>query len=81
MSEVKSLPLREEVPKELTWDLSVIYENDEKWEEDFKSTQEKIGELKELKGTLGDEQNHFLMLSSQYLTYQEKSVLSMYMLI
>ena len=52
MSEVKSLPLREEVPKELTWDLSVIYENDEKWEEDFKSTQEKIGELKELKGTL-----------------------------
>lgn len=60
MSEVKSLPLREEVPKELTWDLSVIYENDEKWEDDFKSTQEKIGEIKELQGTLGDGAEPFL---------------------
>lgn len=60
MSEVKSLPLREEVPNELTWDLSVIYENDEKWEEEYKATQEKIGEIKDLQGTLVNGAGPFL---------------------
>jgi oligoendopeptidase F len=36
----KPLPKREEVPVELTWDLSVVYEKDELWESDFKRVEE-----------------------------------------
>ena len=36
MSEVKSLPKREEFSKELTWDLTVIFKSDQEWENAIK---------------------------------------------
>lgn len=60
MTEVKTLPLREELPNDLTWDLSVIYKTDEKWEEDYKATQDKISEITEYKGTLTKGSDVFL---------------------
>lgn len=72
MSEVKSLPARNEVPTELTWDLSVIYESDEKWEEDFNQTQEKIEEVKEFQGKLGEGAKTFLEALEAILNLSRK---------
>src|SRR4028119_2178794 len=53
----KPLPKREEVPLELTWDLSVVYEKDELWESDFQRVEEMSGPLQELQGKLNDASN------------------------
>ncbi|HEX8234625.1 MAG TPA: oligoendopeptidase F [Abditibacteriaceae bacterium] len=50
----KPLPKRNEVPTELTWDLSVVYEKDELWESDFKRVEEMTAPLQELQGKLSD---------------------------
>ncbi|WP_026690169.1 oligoendopeptidase F [Alteribacter aurantiacus] len=49
-----ALPKRDEIPKELTWDLEDIFETDDKWEEAFKELKELIPTIKEFKGKLGD---------------------------
>jgi oligoendopeptidase F len=53
----KPLPKRDEVPVELTWDLSVVYEKDELWESDFKRVEEMSEPLQELQGKLNDASN------------------------
>lgn len=72
MSEVKSLPLRENLSSELTWDLSVIYKTDDKWEEDFNLTQEKISEIKGYKGSLNDGADVFLKALETMLNLSRK---------
>ncbi|MCC5895135.1 MAG: oligoendopeptidase F [Alkalibacterium sp.] len=72
MSEVKTLPLREELSKELTWDLSVIYKSDESWEDDFKSTQEKISDIKAFKGKLNNGADVFLNALESMLDLSRK---------
>lgn len=54
MSDVKKLPTRDEVPKDLTWDLTRIYESDEAFEEAFKAVSKNIESLKDYQGTLGE---------------------------
>lgn len=39
MSKTQELPLRKEVPEELTWDLTTIYSSDEGFEADFAEVQ------------------------------------------
>lgn len=41
MAEVKQLPKREEVPVELTWDLTKIYATDTDFEADFAKVKKK----------------------------------------
>lgn len=60
MSEVKTLPKREEVSKELTWDLTVIFKSDAEWEEAIKKTEQKVQSISDLKGTLGNGSGAFL---------------------
>ncbi|WP_080146146.1 oligoendopeptidase F [Marinilactibacillus piezotolerans] len=60
MSEVKTLPKREEVSKELTWDLTVIFKSDAEWEEAIKKTEQKVKSISDLKGTLGNGSGAFL---------------------
>lgn len=72
MTEVKTLPLREELSNELTWDLSVIYKSDEKWEEDFKLTQENISEIVNYKGTLNNGSDVFLKALESMLDLSRK---------
>lgn len=49
------LPKRQEVPKEHTWNLESIYQNDEQWEQDFKKIEAVIPQLAQLSGTLGED--------------------------
>ena len=46
----KKVLTREEVPVELTWDLSVIYSSDEAWEEEFKKIEKQVPEIENYKG-------------------------------
>ena len=45
MKKTKKLPLREELPKEKTWDLTLIFESDEEWEEAYEKAERKIKSL------------------------------------
>ncbi|MBS4761608.1 oligoendopeptidase F [Carnobacteriaceae bacterium zg-ZUI252] len=49
---------RDEVPVELTWDLSSIFESDEKQQEAVKQAVSRIPELVALKGTLSESADH-----------------------
>lgn len=53
MSE-QTLPLRQEVPEHLTWDLTTIYKSDEEWESAFKEIQQLVTESGQYQGKLGE---------------------------
>lgn len=53
MSEAKQLPKRQEVPVELTWDLTKIFVDDAAFEEKFQSLSNELSEVHSIKGTLG----------------------------
>ncbi|CAM3999871.1 oligoendopeptidase F [Catellicoccus marimammalium] len=50
----KKLPKRSEIEEKWTWDLSRIFKNEEELEEAFSQLDEKIAEVSQGKGTLGD---------------------------
>lgn len=52
MAEVKKLPKRSEVPVELTWDLSLIFKNDEEFEESFAQIEQQAQNFAQFQGTL-----------------------------
>lgn len=52
LSKTNALPLREEVPENLTWDLTTIYPNDEAWEQAFTDLQKITEESEQFKGRL-----------------------------
>jgi oligoendopeptidase F len=47
-----ALPKRDELPVELTWDLSLIYQNQNDWETDFERVEKQIAELAAFAQTL-----------------------------
>lgn len=60
MSETKQLPLRSEVPEELTWDLSVIFKDDESFEEAFTTLHDCLKDVHNYQGTLANGPTAFL---------------------
>ena len=56
----QQLPLREEVPVELTWDLTTIFKNDEEFEQAFNKLQAELPEVEAFKGTLNQGPKVFL---------------------
>lgn len=60
MSKTNSLPNREEVSEELTWDLTVIFKSDKEWEDKIKETEQKVKEISQLQGTLSNGAKAFL---------------------
>lgn len=50
----KEIPKREEVPKELTWELETIFASDELWEEEFGKLSTDIPKIKEFQNKLGE---------------------------
>lgn len=54
MSKMKELPRREELPEELTWDLTSIYESDQAFEESFSDLEDALPSLTSYEGTLAD---------------------------
>ena len=51
---MKKIPERKEIPVELTWDLTKMYQNDADFEADFAKVMPMCGELEKLKGHLLD---------------------------
>lgn len=49
----KTLPKREEIPVEKTWDLQAIYANDGEWEREFNAIKDLLPKIKEYQGKLG----------------------------
>lgn len=60
--EASTLKTREEVPKELTWDLEAIFETDEKWEEEYKQLAEDIPKINEYQGKVTESADTLLEL-------------------
>jgi oligoendopeptidase F len=54
MADTKSLPKRDEVKTELTWDLTTIFESDEKWEEVYKEAEGQVENVKSFEGRLSE---------------------------
>src|SRR5690625_779338 len=50
----KELKSRNEIPKELTWDLEAIFETDELWEDELKKLQEDIQSITKYQGKLSE---------------------------
>jgi oligoendopeptidase F len=59
-SEVSSLPVRSDIEEKYKWDLSHIYESDEKWEEDFKWVETNLSGYDKFKGTLSQSAKNLL---------------------
>ena len=47
-----ALPTRNEVPEELTWDLSRIFKLDKDWENAYQNVKNDINDLADLKNTI-----------------------------
>ncbi|MBC1499308.1 oligoendopeptidase F [Listeria weihenstephanensis] len=62
MSEKKvaALPAREEVPVELTWDLTTIFKSDDAWEASFVALKEEVKEAQSFQGKLGESSDMLL---------------------
>lgn len=54
MSEVKSLPSRQDVPLEDTWDLSKLFGSDANWEKELEAVEKVLPEFQQFQGKLGD---------------------------
>ncbi|MFC4559331.1 oligoendopeptidase F [Virgibacillus kekensis] len=50
----KELPKRSEIPEELTWDLSQIFETDEAWEKELQALKNDIPEIEKFQGKITD---------------------------
>lgn len=54
MAEAKSLPKREELSPELTWDLTTIFKTDEEWEQVYTEAESKLEEVSGFEGKLAE---------------------------
>ncbi|MEJ6347747.1 oligoendopeptidase F [Holzapfeliella sp. He02] len=52
MSDASHLPKRQDVPKELTWDLSLVFKTDDDFEQAFKEVEAEIPKIEALEETL-----------------------------
>ncbi len=79
MTDSTKLPLREEVPTDKTWDLTLIYSSDTEWEQAYEKVSQKMEKLKSYEGTLADGSNAFLeALKVRLDVYREVSVVYTY---
>lgn len=79
MSEAKQLPKRQEVPFELTWDLTKIFADDAAFEEKFQDLSNELTEVDKIKGTLGQGAAEFLTAIEYVLDiYRKAEVIYVY---
>lgn len=71
---VTGLPLRSEVPVEMTWDLTKIYATDEAWEADFQTVVEMLPKLASFKGRL--RRSGRLLLEALNLSHKVSEIVS-----
>ncbi|MGM7636179.1 oligoendopeptidase F [Bacillus sp. Hm123] len=64
----KQLPLRSEVPEELTWKLDDIFTSDEAWEKEYTAVKELSNKAQSFQGTLGENAEQLY----QFFAYQDQ---------
>ncbi|WDV47271.1 oligoendopeptidase F [Clostridiaceae bacterium M8S5] len=64
MSEAKVLKERSQISEEYKWDLSSLYESDEKWEEDFNKANSLFEKIAEYKGKVTESSDNLLAVSN-----------------
>ena len=75
----QQLPLREEVPVELTWDLTTIFKNDEEFEQAFSKVQAELPTVEAYKGKLNQGAKVFLeALEAIFVISRQLEVLYVY---
>jgi len=57
---IQTLPKRDELPIELTWDLTHIYESDDAWETDFARVEKLIPDFEQYEGKLDESAQNLL---------------------
>lgn len=65
MTDSKQLPNRNEVPQNLTWDLTLLYPNDQAMKDDLKQTTDRAHQLHQLAGRLADNDGASLLQALQ----------------
>lgn len=60
MAETQTLPVREDVPEELTWKLEDIFPTDQDWGEAFNELQKDISKMSDFQGKLGESATQLL---------------------
>lgn len=60
MVETKKLPLRQEVPTELTWDLDVIFKSDDEFNQSYQALEAKLEKVDSVKGKIGESATQLL---------------------
>ena len=55
---VKTLPARSEIPEQMKWDLTSIFNSLEEWEQEFNDLKVELPKLIEYKGTLVESGQH-----------------------
>lgn len=79
MSEAKQLPTRQEVPVELTWDLTKIFVNDTAFEAKFTALTEELAAVEQIKGSLGQGASELLKAVDYVLDiYRKAEVIYVY---
>lgn len=79
MSEAKQLPARQEVPAELTWDLTKIFVDDAAFEKKFQDLANELTEVTKIKGSLNQGATEFLMAIDYILDiYRKAEVIYVY---
>ena len=79
MSEAKQLPKRQEVPTELTWDLTKIFTDDAAFETKFQALSDELTEVDKIKGSLGKGAAEFLTAIEYVLDiYRKAEVIYVY---
>ncbi|MCK8817631.1 oligoendopeptidase F [Natroniella sulfidigena] len=56
----QGLPTRDEIAEEFKWDLTAIYESDQKWEEEFNQVASRISEIEAFQGQLTESADKLL---------------------
>ncbi len=73
MTQNKELALREELPVDKTWDLTLIFESDNEWETAYQKTEKEVQSLKKYAGTLANGSEAFLKALEKMLSVVRKA--------
>ncbi len=77
--EVKQLPKREELPENLTWDLTKIFSSDQEFDEEYLELSEELKQSEKHKGTLDQGASQFLNAIEFVLrVYRQTEVIYVY---
>ena len=71
MSEKKAKRLlqRNEVPEELTWDLTKVFKSDEEFEKEYQAVKDEVQNFRKLQGTMDQGSQRFLQIIENFLYF------------